>query len=84
MVRIVGLAFPVPILNGFPLVWAWNAAQEVRGCWAAQVPHPKAKGIGAREKPEQTLAADTEGVLKTKRGLCALSQPMVPWWFSGI
>lgn len=40
MVRIVGLAFPVPVLNGFPLVWAWNAAQEVGGCWAAQVPHP--------------------------------------------
>lgn len=30
--------FLVPVLNGFPLVWAWNIVQEDRGCWAAGLP----------------------------------------------
>lgn len=29
--------FLVPVLNGFPLVWAWNILQEdgLLGCWVA-------------------------------------------------
>lgn len=34
MVCIVGLALLLS-LNGFPSLWAWNAAQEARGYWPA-------------------------------------------------